>query len=463
MTNCETSWLKTRWPIVRLMVHLFLQIREARVDVNTFIEFCFNEPSGKPIRQAAVHRDLQDFLATNSKALVELPRDHGKSTQVCARLAWELGRDPSLRVKIVCASEAIAGERGRFLREAIHKNSRVRLVFPNLAPQKPWTDMRFSVARPANVIGPSVTAIGIDGASTGTRADLLVCDDIVDVSAVTSRAERDRVKTCFNENLMNLLEPTGRFWGLCTPWHPDDANAQLKKTGGFALFRRAVDDDLTPVWPERWSREALATRRTEIGPVAFARGYRLVSLAADESIIQADWIKYWRDDSIPDQIVLAIDPALTTHARADRSAFVVLGKTDHTIRCLDAVACRVNTPDMIDMIGALDAHWNPTTIVFESNGAFQGIFEMMVRQSPFGAKLRAMTAHQSKQSRVQVLGCAVRNGLFLLKSDGVTGGQRELLDEMIAFPNGERDDLVDAAAMGTAFLTMQREPRVLLL
>jgi len=29
------------------------------------------------------------------RALVELPRDHGKSVQVCIRVLWELGRRPS--------------------------------------------------------------------------------------------------------------------------------------------------------------------------------------------------------------------------------------------------------------------------------------------------------------------------------------------------------------------------------
>ena len=47
------------------------------------------------------------------------------------------------------------------------------------------------------------------------------------MTALRSRADRRRVKDFFHENLMNLLEPDGRFWGLFTPWHPDD----LKKAG----------------------------------------------------------------------------------------------------------------------------------------------------------------------------------------------------------------------------------------
>jgi hypothetical protein len=70
---------------------------------------------------------------------------------------------------------------------------------------------RFTTARPAEVIGSSVTAVGVGPVSTGSRADLLVCDDIVDVQALRSRADRERVKAFFHENLMNLLEPDGHF------------------------------------------------------------------------------------------------------------------------------------------------------------------------------------------------------------------------------------------------------------
>src|SRR5438132_2638223 len=151
----------------------------------------------------------------------------------------------------------MAVERCRFLRDSIASNALVQKVFPHLTPVQPWGATRFAVRRPANVIGPSVTAVGVGSVSTGSRADLLICDDIVDVKALRSRADRDRVKAFFHENLMNLLEPDGRFWGLFTPWHKDDLNSDLKQNPAYALFRRPVGDDLEPVWPEKWPTERL--------------------------------------------------------------------------------------------------------------------------------------------------------------------------------------------------------------
>src|SRR5262245_1723629 len=156
------DWRKPALPCLREAV------RRARLSPDDFAEFCFTDPAGRPLRQAPVHRDLQAFLGEHRRALVELPRDHGKSVQDCLRLLWELGRDPALRVKVVCASDALAAERSRFLRDAVATNPRLHLVFPHLRPARPWTAARFSVERPAEAIGPSVAALGVGAASTGS-------------------------------------------------------------------------------------------------------------------------------------------------------------------------------------------------------------------------------------------------------------------------------------------------------
>ena len=220
-----------------------LTIRTARIDPGAFVRYLLMVAGAAPAPLPEVHRSLQSHLSAHRHALVELPRDHGKTTQVCLRVLWELGRDPNLRIKVVCASEAVALERSRFLRRSIARNPRVRRVFPQLLPSDPWLAQAFTVARGPGILGPSVAAFGIGAASTGTRADLLICDDVVDVKSLYSKAQRDRVADDFTNNLMNLLEPDGRYWGLSTPWHPEDLNARLKANPSYALFTRSVGAD----------------------------------------------------------------------------------------------------------------------------------------------------------------------------------------------------------------------------
>ena len=69
-------------------------ICRSRTDPATFGAFCFVDPTGRPMRPAGIHRELQAFLSAHPRALIELPRDHGKSVQLCIRILWELGRNP---------------------------------------------------------------------------------------------------------------------------------------------------------------------------------------------------------------------------------------------------------------------------------------------------------------------------------------------------------------------------------
>jgi hypothetical protein len=270
---------------------------QARREIDAFAQLCITDPEGKQLHQAALHRALQRFLSVQPRALVELPRDHGKSVQMCLRVLWELGRDPSLRVKIVCASDELAAERCRFLRDHIRGNARLRQVFPRLRSGNSWGRHRFTIDRPGYVLGPSVTAVGLGAASLGSRADLLICDDIVDVRSFASRPDRERVKRLFFDNLMNQLEPTGRLWCLFTPWHRDDLNAALKRNPAYALFRRPIGNDCESIWPEKWPRAALLARKEEIGALAFARGYRLECLAEEDAIIKPVWIRFWSGEN----------------------------------------------------------------------------------------------------------------------------------------------------------------------
>jgi phage terminase large subunit-like protein len=407
---------------------------------------------------AAVHRELQRHLSMHPRAVVEMPRDHGKTTQVCLRVLWELGRNPDLRVRIVCASEAIARDRSRFLRTAIEQHPVLRRVFPELLRGEEWQAMSLRVKRRAGILGPSVAATGIAAASTGTRADLLICDDVVDVKSIYSAATRERVAQEFFNNQLNLLEPDGRFWGLSTPWHADDLNARLRKNAEFTLFRRAIGTDLIPLWRERWPRRELLRRRAEIGAAAFARGYHLTPVAQEELVIRPEWVQAWHERPAAfERVIFSVDPAVSVKPTADRSALVVLGKQGETVYCLVAQAQRLTAPALVEWIGRMHDTWRPDAIVFESNGAFDAVRALIARHAAFGPKVVGVVQSRSKLARFSAFAVMVQAGRFLVGGDGV---QAELEHEMKSYPFGERDDLLDAACTGAMWLVATREPRM---
>src|SRR5205807_5391898 len=168
----------------------------------------------------------------------------------------------------------------------------------------------------------------------------------------------------------------------------DDLNAELKKNAAFPLFRRAVGDNLEPVWPQKWSSERLAARRQEIGSLSFARGYRLVCIPDEEVPIRAGWVQFYLPQMNADEhrleerekiastsqgsqlcssasicgqyerVILSVDPAVSQRSTADCSALVTLGKTgNNQVHCLEAIARRVSTPDLIELIDDADRRW----------------------------------------------------------------------------------------------------------
>lgn len=471
-------WLRCLSVVERRQLReAFSEALAARRDPCQFIRYCFVDGSGQPLEPAGIHRELQAFLSQHRHALIELPRDHGKSTQVCGRILWELGHNPNLRVKIVCATESIAAERSRFLREAIEWNRRVRLVFPSLRPSSPWADEGFTVEREASILGPSVSAVGVGSASTGTRADLLVCDDVVDARALSSRVQRQRVRQEFEQNLMNLLEPDGRFWGLFTPWHADDLNAHLVRNGSFAHYRRAIDSQLTPLWPEKWPRERLQARLREIGLSAFARGYHLVPLTQEEAVIRGEWVQVWTEPARYERVVVAVDPAVGTSASADRTGVVAVGEVLAPARAgdmllslggrefhiLSARARRTTPRQLVQLLDEMDRLYAPEVILVEGNGGFQALTKLLVPLARFGGKLKTVTTTRSKSDRVAAFSVPVENGVVRLKgrADGrIDPSQRELFEEMVTFPTGRHDDLLDATALAVSYLLERRSPRV---
>jgi hypothetical protein len=302
---------------------------------------------------------------------------------------------------------------------------------------------------------------------------LLICDDIVDIRALRSRRLREWICNYFHENLLNLLEPQGRCWLLYTPWHRDDLTGRLQKNVMYGLLRRAVTQALQPVWPQRWDAGRLAVRRLEVGTTAFGRGYRLVPLTEGETLIRPQWVRLWEQPQMPELVVLAVDPAVSTAATADRSAVVVLGRIHRhdpalpwsqgvEVRVLACSARRLETPQLVQLLQLWYDQWRPAIILFESNAAFAGLRELLTRHTVFGSRLKSIVQTADKASRFAAFSVVVENGIFRLQGDGhgqVVDQQRELYDEIISFPVGEHDDLLDAAAMGCAYLLDHPEPR----
>src|SRR5207247_1209708 len=138
--------------------------------------------------------------------------------------------------------------------------------------------------------------------------------------------------------------------------------------------------------------------------------YRLACVPEEDVPIKAEWVQFWTVGQAaslsgsPDAyetIILSIDPAVSSKSDADQTALVTLGRTQNNeIHCLEAIARRVSAPELIYPINDADRRWQPLVILFESNAAFAGIKDLMMRQASFGPKIKPVVQTRDKVSRV---------------------------------------------------------------
>lgn len=155
-------------------------------------------------------------------------RGIGKSFITCAFVVWKLWKDPQLKFMIVSASKERADANSIFIKRIID-------LLPFLAELKPKRDQRDSVisfdvglAKPDH--SPSVKSVGITGQLTGSRADILISDDVEVMNNSATQAARDRLGELVKE-YDAILKPNGTIIYLGTPQCEQTLYRELENRG----------------------------------------------------------------------------------------------------------------------------------------------------------------------------------------------------------------------------------------
>lgn len=170
-----------------------------------------NLPNPTPIQY-----DIADYLQNGSKRIViEAFRGVGKSWITSAFVCHQLLLNPQRNILVVSASKNRADDFSTFTQRLISE-------MPLLNHLKPRDDQRhskvsFDVAPARASHAPSVKSLGVTSQLTGSRADLIIADDVESANNSQTQLMRDRLSETVKEFDAIIKPEVGRIVFLGTP------------------------------------------------------------------------------------------------------------------------------------------------------------------------------------------------------------------------------------------------------
>lgn len=403
------------------------------------------------------------------RKLIMLPRGSFKSTiaTICLPI-WLAWHNPNLRILIDSETLSNAKLYLAAIKDEIDNNDMLKLVATDsegryaLECDKKstgsWKEEQiiFKYRTKLGMKEPSIFCAGVDNARTGMHPDVIMMDDLVSERNVKTDEQLEKTKEHYRMSL-SLLEPGGLQLIIGTRYHMGDLYGELMKNDTFdRLFRPARDKKTGKLYfPERLSDEFLNAQRKEQGSYIFNSQYMLEPINDSSSVFHPDIInKYERLPNMTDYYII-FDPAISDGTRSDPTAIVVVG-VDHRANAYIVEYKRIF--DMPNVV--LDELFN-LIVKYRSKLRKLGmetvsgyklymflIKDEMKRRNVYVRLQELKTMQVKKETRIE----SQLQPLFANKMLYIATDMYELEEELMAFPFGEHDDLLDCIAYLTQLL-----------
>ena len=455
-----------------------------------------------------IHREVISWWTrqdAKSHQLLLLPRDHMKSALIAYRVAWELTKDPTLRVLFISSTSNLATKQLKFIKDILTSDT-YRLFWPDMvekdeSKREKWTEREISIDHPErkkeSIRDPSIFTAGLTSNIVGMHCDIAVLDDVVVEANAYLDEGRTRVKDQYS--LLSSVETVNsREWVVGTRYHPKDLYYDISEMeiesydelGNvisteplFEVFERQVESigDGTGefLWPRqqrtdgKWfgfNREILATKKSQyLNKVHFRAQYYNDPHDVDSSPIQRDLFQYYDQNYLARRdsrwyfkgdklnVVASVDFAYSTGKKSDFTSIVVVGVDGHLNYYILEID-RFKTDkisEYFNRILKLYQKWGFRKIRAEVSVAqaviVQDLKDNYIR--PYGLSLvvdeyRPSRWQGSKEERIMaVLEPRYANHQIW----HYMGGNCQALEEELIFANPAHDDIKDALASAIDF------------
>ena len=474
------------------------QIRSAAEnDLVTFIKLVAPEQM-----LGQCHEDVCNWWGredSKSHQLLLFPRDHGKSRMIAYRVAWELTKDPTLRILYISATANLAEKQLGFIKTILTSDTYSRYwpdhVHPEDGKRTRWTNSEIMLDHPLRkaekVRDPSVFTGGLTTSLTGMHCDIAVLDDIVVYENAYTGEGRNKVKSQYS--LLSSIEGAdAREWVVGTRYHPvdlyndllqmteelfDDKGNKVGEENIYEIFERPVEDRGDGTGEMLWPRSQRKDGKWfgfDIKVLAKKRGQYL-----DKGQFRA---QYYNDPSDPDNVPIestrfqyyerklltedqghwfyrnsklnvfaAVDFAFSLSKKSDYTAIVIVGvDSDNNIYVLDIDRFRTDRiTDYFEHILQLSTKWSFRKLRAEVTVAQQAIVKQLkelIKQHGLAISVDEFRPNKYQGNKEERISATLEPRYDNLQIWHYRGGNIQTLEEELQSRNPPHDDIKDALA-----------------
>lgn len=451
---CEKYWETDRNKLRQYLLAIF----KRRENIHLFGWFIARPYF--PLETPPFHKEILDLISNkdNRRVGVIAPRGHAKSTTVDMTYPlWAGCFEQEEFVVIISDTYTQAAEFINALKDEFENNPKIKWLFGNMKGDD-WQDGEFVLSNGIKYAakGSGMKIRGIR--HRHTRPTLMIFDDIENDENIKSAEQRQKLYHWFTKAAIPALARGGRAVVIGTILHFDSlVNKVMKQQDIFKSWQTRVfyaittDEDGTEhaLWPEHRSLEKLKSMRDNpndqefVGSIAFAQEYQHKPFSEEDAIVKPDWIKECEPSQAPDEYsrqarVLTVDPAASERQTADPTAMIVadLGADGNVY--VRAIRNQRTSPSITtETIQNLYETYQPQVVGIE-----QGALGLVFRDLLAGLPVIGLKPDKDKVRRLLAVSRFFEAGKVFLVKD-IQNGQA-LREQLIEFPKGTHDDMVDA-------------------
>ena len=381
-----------------------------------------------------------------------VPPRHGKSELASIRLpAYFLGRQPHKQFLSVSATEGLASDFGRAVRNTID-SPEYRAVFDTRLAEDSQAKGKWHTSA-----GGIYYALGIGGSVLGRGGDTILIDDpYSSMQDAMSELTRKNVWDWYTGTAYNRLMPGGAIVVINHRMHEDDLCGRLlaqQAAGGDkweVVELPAINESGEALWPAAYPIEALDRIRKNSQARFWSALYQQRPAPEEGDYFKADWLRPY--DKAPARETLRIyggsDYAVTADG-GDFTVHAVVGiDPEGRMYLLDLWRKQAASDVWVEAFCDLVKHWKPMAWAEETGQIKSGVgpfLEKRQRERQAYCVREQFPTRGDKAVRAQsIRGRMALEGLYVpVNADWYADFRAELL----SFPAGKHDDQVDAIGL----------------